>query len=183
MQVVPVHELRIFDVAHVEDRGRKLSTLLSMEIDGTRVYSISLDRVVNPVSCFETVAMFKNGDRRSIYAWLDPSSKECFILNEISLSAAFFLCHMAALMTGAVAAIITHDRQLAIVCAVSMAFVCACIGLWDTGKFPSSKASCGPSTKRPTGHPHFSSWTRYNYPSRQLIPIPSLAEPRDVPGV
>ena len=153
MQVVPVHELRIFDVAYVEDRGRKLSTLLSMEIDGTRVYSISLDRVVNPVSCFDTVAIFKNDDRHSIYAWLDPTSKECFILNEISLSAAFFLCHMAALMTGAVAAIITHDRQLAIVCAVSMAFVCACIGLWEYRKISIIKGQLRSQYKTTYGSP------------------------------
>lgn len=60
-----------------------------MDIDGVRVYSLSLPRVVNPASCENTVAMFKTDDRQSICAWLDPASKECFVLAETSPGAAF----------------------------------------------------------------------------------------------
>lgn len=78
MQCIPIHKLRVFDVAHFEDRGRKLNTLLSLEIDGVRVYSLSMARVVTPSSCENTVGMFKSDDIRSIYAWLDPVSKDFY---------------------------------------------------------------------------------------------------------
>jgi hypothetical protein len=75
MPYISVKNLRIFDVAHYEDRGRKKGTLLSMDIDGVKVYSIPLTRVVNPASCENAVAMFKTEDRQSLCAWLDPASK------------------------------------------------------------------------------------------------------------
>ena len=130
MHCFPVKKLRIFDVAHVEDSGQKLNTLLSMEVDGVRVYSLTLPHVVKPASCENTVAMFKTTDRRSICAWLDPISKECFVASELSLAVAFFLCHMAGLITGAVAAGITGDKQLGPICGVAAAAICGAGVLW-----------------------------------------------------
>jgi hypothetical protein len=134
MHCFPIKELRIFDVAHVEDRGRKLSTLLSMDIDGVRVYSLPLPRVVKPASCQNTVAMFNTEDRRSICAWLDPVSKECFVVSEMTFGLAFYLCHMAALVTGACAAILTHDRMAGLFWGVGAAAVCGAVVLWQFKK-------------------------------------------------
>ena len=66
MQCIAIHKLRVFDVAHFEDRGRKLNTLLSLEIDGVRVYSLSLAMVVTPSSCENTIGMFKSDEGDSV---------------------------------------------------------------------------------------------------------------------
>jgi hypothetical protein len=107
---MPIHKLRVFDVAHVEDRGRKLNTLLSLEIDGVRVYSLFLARVVTPSSGDKTVGMFKSDDPRSIYAWLDPVSQECFIVSESSPKEILSLAGMVGIFTGGITAAITHSR-------------------------------------------------------------------------
>lgn len=141
MHCFPVKELRIFDVAHVEDQGQKLNTLLSMDIDGVRVYSLQLPRVVRPASCQNTVAMFKTEDRRSICAWLDPVSKDCFVVSEMTLGAAFYLCHMAALVTGACAAILTQDRTVGLICGLGAAVVGGVVALCQFRKSAEIKAA------------------------------------------
>jgi hypothetical protein len=73
-------------------------------------------------------------DRRSICAWLDPVSKECFVVSEMTFGLAFYLCHMAALVTGACAAILTHDRMAGLFWGVGAAAVCGAVVLWQFKK-------------------------------------------------
>ena len=141
MHCLPVKELRIFDVAHVEDQRQKLNTLLSIDIDSVRVYSLQLPHVVKPASGQNTVAMFKTEDRRSICAWLDPVSKDCFVVLEMTAGAAFYLCQMAALVTGACAAILTHDRTVGLFRGLGAAVVCGAVALWQFKKNAEIKAA------------------------------------------
>jgi hypothetical protein len=124
MKCIPIRQLRVFDVAHVEDGGRKLSTLLSLEIDGVRVYSLSLAPIVTPSSGDSTIGMFKSDDPQSIYAWLDPVSKECFIVSGSSPQAILSLAYMAGLFTAAVAGALIHSKFWGTVCGISAAMLC-----------------------------------------------------------
>ncbi|MBK4737309.1 hypothetical protein [Noviherbaspirillum pedocola] len=112
-----------------------------MDIDGVRVYSISLPRVVTPISCENTVAMFKTEDRQSICAWFDPASKEYFVVSEINPGAAFSLCYMAALVTGLLAANLMHDKRAGLVFGVTAAAVSGAVSLWNFRKVADIKAA------------------------------------------
>lgn len=153
MYCFPIKELRIFDVAHVEDRGQKLSTLLSMDIDGVHVYSLALPRVVKPASCRNTVAMFRTQDRRSICAWLDPVSRQCFIVSETTPAFAFYLCHIAAVVTGGCAAILTQDRTVGLFWGVSAAVVCGVVALWQFKKNVAMKTALRSRYRSSFTHP------------------------------
>jgi hypothetical protein len=129
MQCIPIHKLRVFDVAHVEDRGRKLKTLLSLEIDSVRVYSLSLARVVTPLSGENTVGMFKSDDPNSIYAWLDPVSKDCFIVSESSPKAILSLAYTAGIFTAGITVAIRHSNFWGTVCGVGAVVLCVVASL------------------------------------------------------
>jgi hypothetical protein len=129
MQCLPINKLRVFDVAHVEDRGRKLNTLLSLEIDGVRVYSLSLARVATPSSGENTVGMFRSDDPHSIYAWLDPVSKDCFIVSASSPKAILSLAYMAAIFTAGITVGVTHSRVWGTACGVGAVVLCVIASL------------------------------------------------------
>jgi hypothetical protein len=129
MQCLPINKLRVFDVAHVEDRGRKLNTLLSLEIDGVRVYSLSLARVATPSSGENTVGMFRSDDPHSIYAWLDPVSKECFIVSASSPKAILSLTYMAGIFTAGITVAITHSKFWGTTCGLGAVVLCVVASL------------------------------------------------------
>jgi hypothetical protein len=98
--------------------------LLSLEIDGVRVYSLSLAPIVTPSSGDSTIGMFKSDDPQSIYAWLDPVSKECFIVSGSSPQAILSLAYMAGLVTATVAGALIHSKFWGTVCGISAAMLC-----------------------------------------------------------
>lgn len=124
MKFRPINKLRVFDVAHVEDGGRKLSTLLSLEIDGVRVYSLSLAPIVTPSSGESTIGMFKSDDPQSIYAWLDPVSRECFIVSGSNPKAILSFTYMAGLFTALIAGATIHSKFWGTVWGVGAAMLC-----------------------------------------------------------
>lgn len=79
--------------------GHEVRHPLSVDIDGTRVYSIYMSRVITPSSGQNAVGMFRSEDRQSLYAWIDPVSGTCHIVSETTPQAFLHLAHLAALLT------------------------------------------------------------------------------------
>lgn len=135
MYIDVIHHLRVFDVAHYEDRGRKSGTLLSMEFDGVKIYSISLPRVLTPSSGKNTVGLFRSNDKHSLYAWIDPVSEECHIISETTPAGMFYLAYLAGLAVIGIAGIgFGLARMLAITLGSVVAFGIILLGVWNLKK-------------------------------------------------
>jgi hypothetical protein len=74
MQIAPIHELAVFDVATIQGRGSQ--TLVSLTVDGETVYSKSIIGIRTANSGTNTVGAFNDESKFSICAWIDPVSKE-----------------------------------------------------------------------------------------------------------
>jgi hypothetical protein len=67
-----IRELKIFDVATLKGRSRR--TLFSAVIDGEVIYSKALFEVRELHSGRDTVGAFKDDNKASLFAWIDPVS-------------------------------------------------------------------------------------------------------------
>ena len=67
-----IREIKIFDVAALKGRSRR--TLFSAIVDGEIIYSKTLFGVCELHSGTDTVGAFKDDNKTSLFAWIDPVS-------------------------------------------------------------------------------------------------------------
>ena len=87
--------MSIFDVTNHK------RTTLSMQIDDTCIYSVSLSSVVAVSSGANTVGAFRSDNASSLYAWLDPVSGRFLKTSDISLQPAQVMPSVLVVLLGA----------------------------------------------------------------------------------
>jgi hypothetical protein len=74
MQILPIADLTVFDVAIL--KSRDVRTTFSLNIDGINIYSMSIQGTRTVSSGKNTVGAFRDNKRDSLFAWIDPVSNE-----------------------------------------------------------------------------------------------------------
>ena len=100
MTIVHTNRIEIIECVHV--RGRGSSTLVSIDADGKRHFTISLGGIRNLTSGGPTVINYLGSETKVVHAWLDPVTGEYFVANAHAPTAAFWVAIMSALIAVAI---------------------------------------------------------------------------------
>jgi hypothetical protein len=97
MKIRNIKSFKVFDLMHWKSEG--VHTLVSLDLDGRRFYSIVLDGIRDVPSSEDVTVAFQDDEENSVLAWTDQKSREFFhVGGSSSLVACFFVFICIALL-------------------------------------------------------------------------------------
>lgn len=90
MKIRNIKSFKVFDLVHWKSNG--VHTLVSLDLDGRRYYSIVLDGIRDVPSSEDVTVAFQDDEENSVLAWTDQKSREFFPCRRKQLASRMFLC-------------------------------------------------------------------------------------------
>lgn len=87
MKIRNIKSFKAFDLVHWKSKG--VHTLVSLDLDGRRYYSIVLDGIRDVSSSEDVTVAFEDDEENAVLAWKDQKSREFF---HVGGSSSLFAC-------------------------------------------------------------------------------------------